>query len=294
MTEAPPTQAPAGERKLAVGMVLGGIASVQLGSALVTTVFDQLGAGGAVLLRTTFAALVLIAIWRPPVGSLRGVTAREVALFGVVLALMNLCFYEALDRLPLGIAVTLEFTGPLAVAILGSRTRLDVLWAFVAAAGIVLFAPDIGDGLNPTGVAFALGAGAMWGCYILLSSRVGRGPAGLGGLSTAMILAAVILIPIGLHDGGGDLLDPATAATVFAVAMLSSAVPYVLELQALRRLPANTVGVLLSLEPAAAAAIGVVALSQDLAAREILAIALVVVASAGALSSAEAPEAAQI
>jgi inner membrane transporter RhtA len=282
---------PAGERRLAVAMVLGGVVSVQFGSALVTTIFDDLGPGGAVLLRTVFAALVLAALWRP--ARVSGIAAREVALFGVVLAMMNLCFYEALDRLPLGIAVTLEFTGPLAVAILGSRTRLDVVWALLAASGIVLFAPDIGDGLDPVGVLFAFGAAAMWAFYILLSARVGRGPAGLGGLSAAMILAAVILIPIGIHDGGSELISPAIAATALAVAVLSSAVPYALELQALRRLPANTFGILLSLEPAAAAAIGAVALGQALEGREALAIGLVVVASAGALSSARAPEAAQ-
>jgi len=128
----------------------------------------------------------------------------------------------------------------------------------------------------------------MWASYILLASRVGRGPAGVGGLSLAMVIAAVILIPIGIHDGGSDLISPAALATGFAVAMLSSAVPYVLELQALRRLPSNVVGVLLSLEPAAAALIGTIALDQALAGREILAIALVVIASAGALR--EAPE----
>jgi inner membrane transporter RhtA len=292
VTEAASTHAPASERRLAVAMTLGGIASVQFGSALVTTVFEDLGPGGAVLLRTTFAALVLIAIWRPPPGSLTGTTARDVALFGVVLGLMNLSFYEALDRLPLGIAVTFEFIGPLAVAILGSRTRLDVLWALVAAAGIVLFAPDIGNGLDPLGVFFALVAACMWGSYIVLSARVGRSRAGLGGLSAAMVFAALLLIPIGVHDGGTELLGPAALATAFAVAMLSSAVPYALELQALRRLPANTFGVILSLEPAAAATIGAIALGQALAGREILAIALVVIASAGALSSARTPEAA--
>jgi inner membrane transporter RhtA len=291
MTQAP-SSASSGERGLAVAMVAGGILSVQVGSALVTTIFDDLGPGGAVLLRTAFAAIVLAALWRPV--RVSGVAARDVALFGVVLAMMNLCFYEALHRLPLGIAVTFEFMGPLTVAIIGSRSRLDVLWALLAAGGIVMFAPDIGDGLDPTGVAFAFGAAAMWGCYILLSARVGRGPAGLSGLSAAMILAAVILVPIGVHDGGSELFDPAVAATAFGVAMLASAIPYVLELQALRRLPPKTVGVLLSLEPAAAAAIGAVALSQDLAGRELVAIAMVVIASAGALSSAEAPEAAQV
>ncbi len=218
-------------RTPAVAMVLGGIFSVQLGSALVTTVFDDLGPGGAVLLRTFFAAIVLIALWRPAREAITRSTARDIAVFGVVLALMNLSFYEALDRLPLGIAVTLEFTGPLAVALIGSRSRSDLLWALLAGGGILLFAPDVGDGLDPAGVAFALFAGAMWGCYILLSARVGRGPAGVGGLSVAMVVAALVLIPIGIHDGGSDLLTPAVVATAFVVAMLSSAIPYVLELR---------------------------------------------------------------
>lgn len=283
-----------GERRAAVLMVLGGVVSVQLGSALATTLFDELGPGGAVLLRTSFAALALIALWRPPLGSIDRRTGCEIALFGITLALMNLCFYEALDRLPLGIAVTFEFTGPLAVAIGASRSRLDVLWALTAGAGILLFAPDIGDGIDPAGVGFALGAASMWAAYILLSSRVGRGPAGLGGLSAAMVLAAVVLVPIGLSDGGSDLLEPRLAAVGFGVAMLASAIPYVLELQALRRLRAGTFGVLLSLEPAVAAAIGAIALGQGLAAREALAIALVVVASAGALRSPSAVDAAEV
>lgn len=282
------------ERRLAVGMVLGGIASVQLGSAVATTLFDELGPGGTVLLRTAFAAVVLIAIFRPPRGSIDRRSGREVALFGIVLALMNLSFYEALDRLPLGIAVTFEFTGPLAVAIFGSRSRLDVLWAATAGAGILLFAPDIGDGLDPVGIGFALAAASMWAAYILLSARVGRGPAGLGGLSVAMVIAALVLVPIGVHDGGGDLLDPALAAVGLGVALLASAIPYVLELQALRRLAANTFGVLLSLEPAVAAVIGAVALGQALAGREILAIGLVVIASAGALRTGPPVEAAEV
>ncbi len=275
-------------------MVLGGILSVQLGSALVTTLFAELGPGGAVLLRTAFAALVLVAIWRPAVGELDRSAGRDVALFGITLALMNLCFYEALDRLPLGIAVTFEFTGPLAVAIGGSRSRLDFLWAALAATGIALFAPDVGEGLDPVGVGFALAAASMWAAYILLSTRVGRGPAGLGGLSAAMLLATALLIPIGLHDGGGELLDPGLVAVGLGVALLASAIPYVLELEALRRLPAKTFGVLLSLEPAVAALIGAVALGQALAGRELAAIALVVVASAGALRSGPGVEAAEV
>lgn len=285
---------PQRERRLAAGMVLGGIASVQLGSAVATTLFDDLGPGGTVLLRTAFAAVILIAIWRPPAGSIDRRRGAEIALFGIVLAVMNLCFYEALDRLPLGIAVTFEFTGPLAVAVFGSRGRLDVLWTLIAAAGILLFAPDIGNGLDPIGIAFALVAASMWACYILLSTRVGRGPAGLGGLSLAMVLAAVVLLPIGVADGGAGLFDPALAAIGLGVALLASAIPYVLELQALRRLAASTFGVLLSLEPAVAAVIGAIALGQSLAGREVLAITLVVVASAGALRSSNAVEAAEV
>lgn len=275
-------------------MVLVGIGSVQFGSALATTIFDEIGPGGAVLLRTMFAAAVLVAIWRPDRRRIEGPVARSIVLFGLVLAGMNLCFFEALERLPLGIAVTFEFTGPLAVALLASRSRLDLLWAGLAAAGILLFAPDVGDGLDATGVAFALAAGGFWGLYILLSARVGRGPAGLGGLSAAMVVAAVVLIPAGAVDGGSEMLGPAVLATGFGIAVLSSAIPYTLELQALRRLPAGTFGVLLSLEPAVAALIGAIALDQALAGRELLAIALVVVASAGALRTAgdvSAPEA---
>lgn len=282
------------ERRVAIGLVLTGIASVQIGSALATTLFDDLGPGGAVFLRTLFAAAVLLAIWRPRRSQIDRPTARSIALFGLVLAGMNLCFFEALDRLPLGIAVTLEFTGPLAVALLGSRGKLDLLWAVLAGGGIVLFAPDIGDGLDPVGVGFALAAGAFWALYILLSARVGRGPAGIGGLSVAMLIASIVLIPIGIADGGAELLDPKLALIGLGVAMLSSAIPYVAELQALRRLQASTFGVLLSLEPAVAALVGAIALDQALAGRELLAVALVVVASAGALRSSKsvtAPEA---
>jgi inner membrane transporter RhtA len=282
-----------GDRRVAVGLVLTGIASVQFGSALATQAFGDVGPGGTVFLRTAFAAIVLVALWRPALDVINRSTARDIVLFGVTLAMMNLCFYQALDRLPLGIAVTLEFVGPLGVAIAGSRSRLDVLWVVLAAAGILLLGPDIGDGLDPVGVGFALGAGAFWGGYILMSARVGRGPTGFGGLAVAMVVATVILIPIGVIDGGTGLLAPATLAIGLGVAVLSSAIPYTVELEALRRLPERTFGVMLSLEPAAAALVGVAVLNQDLVGREIVAIALVMIASAGALSSAGAVEAPQ-
>ena len=277
----------------AAGLVLVGVGSVQIGSAVATSLFDELGPAGTVLVRTLFAAVVLLALWRPAAGSLRGRAARDVVLFGFVLAGMNLCFYTALDRLPLGIAVTFEFTGPLTVAIVASRRALDLVWVGFAVAGILLLTPGIGDGLDGVGVIFALAAGAFWGAYVLLSARVGRGPTGNGGLALAMAIAATTLIPLGIASAGSSLLDPGLLAVGAGVAMLSSAIPYTVELEALRRLPEGTFGVLLSIEPAVAALVGLVVLDQGLLAREVVAIALVVIASAGALSTAPAVGAAE-
>jgi inner membrane transporter RhtA len=276
-------------RGTAVALVLGATISVQSGAAVATELFDELGPVGTVMLRLVFAAVVLAAIWRPALAGLRGAHARDVILFGIALAAMNTSFYLALDRIPLGIAVTLEFVGPLGVAFALTRSRADLVWAGLAAAGIVLLSPDLGNGLDALGVALALLAGACWAAYILLASRVGRAFTGGDGLALAMLVSAVLILPAGIVAGGADLFDPGALAIGFAVAMLSSAIPYSLELEALRRLPRSTFGVLMSLEPAIAATIGFLALGQDLAARELLAIALVVIASAGALRSAPPP-----
>lgn len=276
-------------RAPAITLVLGAIVSVQVGAAIAKTLFDDVGPTGTVLLRLGFAAIVLMAIWRPAIRGLRGVPAREVVLFGVALAGMNTSFYLALDRIPLGIGVTLEFVGPLGVAFAASRNRLDVLWAALAALGIVLLSPVPGGELDVLGCALALLAGAFWAAYIVLSARVGRSFAGGQGLALAMVLATALLLGPGIADGGADLLDPALLAAGFAVAMLSSAIPYSLELEALRRLAQGTFGVLMSLEPAVAATVGYLILDQSLATREIAAIALVVVASAGALRTAPPP-----
>lgn len=280
-----------GDRRAAVGLVLIGIISGQLASALATFVFDEVGPAGTVFVRTAFAALALAAVWRPATSRMSRSALRDVGLFAVALSGMNLCFYESLDRVPLGIAVTLEFVGPLAIAVLGTRNRLDVVWVASAAAGILLLAPDIGDGVDAVGVVLALAAGFFWGGYILMSARVGRGADGRSRLTSAMILSAGILLPTGLAEGAGDLLDPTVLAVGFAVAILSSAIPYTVELEALRRLPERAFGVLLSLEPAIAALVGLVVLDQHLAGRTVVAVGLIVVASAGALSSAESVEA---
>jgi inner membrane transporter RhtA len=271
--------------------VLGAIASVQLGSALASKeLFASIGPGGAVLLRLATAAIVLLVVSRP---SLRGRTRRELLLaasFGLILAAMNLSFYEALRRLPLGAAVTIEFLGPLAVAIGGSRRRIDLLWAALAAAGILLLSHGTGHGLNSLGVVFVLIAAAMWAGYIIVNARLGQAFTGGAGLALAMCVASLAAAPIGLAQGGVHLLRPRSLAIGAAVGMLSSAIPYSFELEALRRIAVNVFGVLMSLEPAVAALAGLLVLGQGLAPRGVIGIALVVTASAGAsLAGRSAP-----
>ncbi|HEX3238586.1 MAG TPA: EamA family transporter [Solirubrobacterales bacterium] len=278
------------ETRAAAAMVVGAIASVQCGAALATTLFDEVGSGGAVFMRSLFGALLLAAVAGRAATALRRSQLRDVALFGATLAGMNLCFYASLEHLPLGIAVTLEFVGPLGVAVFGSRRRRDLLWALLAAAGILLLSGGAGgEGIDPLGALLALAAGAFWAAYILLSARVGTHGPGLGGLAAAMAFSAVLVAPFGIAAGGGDLLDPAVLAVGLGVGLLSSAIPYALELEALRRLPNAVFGVLMSLEPGVGALVGFLALSQGLAPSEAVAIALVVAASAGALRSAATP-----
>jgi inner membrane transporter RhtA len=273
--------------------VLVGIMSTQIGGAIAKTLFDDLGPTGMVFLRTLFAAIALLLLWRPVVeGHDRGDLALAVA-FGVTLAAMNLSFYEAIDRIPLGIAVTIEFVGPLAVAVGGSRRALDLVWVVLAAAGILLLA-RAGGHVNAGGIAFALLAGVFWATYILLSARIGRVFPGGSGLSLAMAVAAVLLVPVGVAGGGSALLRPELLAAAAGVAILSSAIPYSLELAALRTLPTRVLGILLSVEPAMAALAGFVILDQGLRLRDGIAIALVAMASAGASltgSGRQAPEA---
>jgi inner membrane transporter RhtA len=279
-----------GRTRGAALLVLASIVAVQSGSALATTLFDEIGAAGAVFLRAGFGALVLLALTRGAVLRAREWPHRDVILLGVAVAAVNLCFYAALDRLPLGVAVTLEFVGPLGVAIAGSRRWRDGVWVLLAAAGIVLLSDGSGgDGIDLLGVALALAAGAFWAAYIVQSDRVGALSPGPNGAAMAAVISALLVAPLGLAQGGGEIFTASHLLVGLAVGILSTAVPYVFEMEALRRLPRAVFGVLMSLEPAVAAAIGFRALSQDLAASEVVAIALVVVASAGALRSAAAP-----
>jgi inner membrane transporter RhtA len=273
------------------------MATVQVGAALAKSLFAALGPTGTVFLRVGFAALVLMALWRPwrfrtPAARSRSAARSDVVAviaFGLVLACMNLVFYSAIARIPLGVAVTVEFVGPLAVAVAGSRRPLDLVWVVLAGAGIVLLAPlGVGNALDldPLGLALAALAGALWAAYILLAARVGRAVPGMGGLALAMGAGAIALLPLGIIGAGSALLDPRLLVAGAGVALLSSVVPYSLELAALRRMSTRAFGVLMSLEPAIASLAGLVFLHEALTTRTALALAFVTIASVGATRAA--------
>ncbi|MBT2875117.1 MULTISPECIES: EamA family transporter [unclassified Streptomyces] len=266
-----------------VGLVLAGGISVQFGGALAVTLMSRVGALGVVTIRLLVAAVVLMVLCRP---RLRGHSRADwgtVIVFGVAMAAMNGLFYQSVARIPLGPAVTLEVLGPLTLSVLASRRAINLVWAALALAGVFLLGGGGFSGLDPLGVAFALGAGAMWAAYIVFSARTGRRFPQADGLALAMAVAALLFLPLGVLESGAKLLNPTTFALGAAVAVLSSVLPYTLELLALRRLPASTFAILMSLEPALAATAGFLVLDQALAATEAAAIALVIVASMGAV-----------
>ncbi len=259
--------------------LLTAVASVQFGSAFANKIFIKVGPAGVALLRVLLTALVLLAITRP---SLRGRTRRELVLvsaYGLTLAGMNWSFYEALDRLPLGVAVTIEFTGPLTVAVAGSRRWIDLVWTLLAGGGVALLALR-GEqaGVQTFGVLLALVAATCWGLYILLAKQVTASFPAAEGLAIGMAVGTLLVLPAGIIEGGRTLLQPGVIAACFAVAMLSSLIPYTLELIALRRLSTAVFGLLMSLEPAVAALAGVLVLGQALTA--VLGVALVMVVGA--------------
>ncbi|MBD0290145.1 MAG: EamA family transporter [Thermoleophilia bacterium] len=267
--------------------------SVQGGAALATTLFNELGTLATVWVRTLFAALILTLLARAGSSArLRRGPLRWAFGLGVALAAVNSLFYLAIARVPLGVAVTVEFLGPLSVAVLGSRRRLDFVWIVLAAAGVVLLASPTVD-VDHAGLGLALAAGVFWASYILLGKRLAATWSLQRGLAVSMALAAVLTAPLGIASGGSDLLSARLLALGLAVAILASVVPYALELAALRRLRTSTFGILMSLGPAVAALVGAVFLSQTLGPLELLAIAFVVVASIGANRSApvDVPEA---
>lgn len=267
----------------AVALVLVGLACQEIGASLAVLLFDEVGPLGMVMLRLVFAAMVLLLIARP---SLRGHSRAAwlaVVRFGVVLALMNGLFYLALERLPLGVTVTIEVLGPLTLSIIAARRASAWLWAGLAFLGVVALGGGGWDRLDPLGVAFALGAAASWALYILASARVGREFVRLDGLALAMAVGAVLSLPFGIVDAGGALLRPDLLALGAGVAVLSSTIPYALELSALRRLAASTFAILMSLGPATASIAGFLLLGQHLSVLEIAGITLVIAASIGAV-----------
>jgi inner membrane transporter RhtA len=266
-------------------LVLGGIVSVQVGAAVAKQLFGVVGPAGAVLLRLAVGAVILAAVARPTAAVVRRNLGLALA-FGAVLAAMNLSFYASLARIPLGAAVTIEFLGPLVLAVVSSRRRADIAWALLAGFGVAAVSWEGTGALDAVGVALALAAGAGWAGYILLSQRLGAAAPGLTGLAVAVAAAAVVAAGPGIAQGGARLLEPRILALGIAVGVLSSAVPYALEFLALRRLPAGTFGILMSLEPAVAALTGLLLLGEGLRLVQVAGIVVVCVASAAVTAGA--------
>jgi inner membrane transporter RhtA len=279
---------------LPAAMILTGIVSVQLGAGLADKLFGTIPPAAVTGLRLWTSALAMVALsGRGLARSLRDLGERRAfadagvtAAFGLSLAVMNFCFYQAFSRIPLGVAVTIEFLGPLAVAVAGSRHLRDLGWVALAAAGVVLLTQGGHGHLDLTGVLFAGLAGACWAAYIMLSSATGRRFPGSAGLAIAMVIAAVLVSPPALIAGGRAMFRPAVLGIGAAIGMLSSVIPYRLELESLRRMPTRLFGVWMSLEPAVAALIGLVLLGQRLGVVEWIAIGCVMIACAGAAQAA--------
>lgn len=272
------------ERSPAVGLVGAGAVSVQFGAALATRLFGRVGPAGAVTLRLVAAAVVLVVAARFIRSPSARYTRRDRAVavaFGLVLGGMNLSFYESIARIPLGVAVTIEFSGPLCLALVSSRRWADGIWAAAAGTGVALLASGIGRRLDAAGVAFALLAGALWVAYILLSKETGQRFEAVTGLAWAMVVGGIAVLPLGVADGGTRLLRPSVLGLGLLVAVMSSVIPYTLELLALRRVTPRAFGVMMSIDPALATAAGFVVLGQRLDAREWVALALVVLANLG-------------
>jgi len=261
-------------------LLLVSIVSIQLGAAVAVHLFDTLGPIGTVFLRIAFAAVLLLVAARREIGSSARHHVGLLLLFGCVIGAMNMCFYGAIARIPLGIAVAIEFVGPLGVAALTSRRPKEFFWIGLAVAGLVLLTPSIGTDLDPVGVGLALAAGAGWASFVLISPRVARDVGGAG-LALAMLVGGVFTLPFALGAGGLERLDLGLLAGALAVAVLSTALPLSLEFEALRRMTARAYGVTVTLEPVVAALVGVLVLGQTLPPTALLAIACVTGAAIG-------------
>ncbi|NHC12410.1 EamA family transporter [Motilibacter sp. E257] len=271
-------------------MVLASCSSLQLGAALAAHLFDSTGSTGATLLRLGLAALILLVAVRPRVRKWEARQWRAIAVLGVSMAGMNGFFYAAIDRIPLGTAVTIEFLGPLALAAVLTHRARDLAWVLLAGIGVVLLWAGSegldGEGLDPVGVVLVLVAAVFWAGYILASARVGAAVPGHGGLAVAVAIGALVLLPAGAHGASAAFTQPDLLLLAAGTGLLASVIPYSLELAALRRLPKSLFGVLLSLEPVVAVLAGWVLLSQGMRPLEAVAVAVVVAASVGSTLSA--------
>lgn len=267
--------------------VLGAVTALGLGTSWAKQLFPVIGAQGTTALRVGFSALLLLAIWRPWRWPLRPGDAKAVLLYGSTLGLMNLSFYMALRTIPFGLAVAIEFAGPLTVAVLSSRRALDFVWVALAAAGLSLLLPlGLGDSrLDPVGVLWALAAATLWGLYIVFGKRLSHLHAGHS-VALGLSVAAVVVVPVGVWHAGTALLSPGVLLIGVCVAAISSAIPISLEMVALKRLPKEAFGILISMEPAVAALLALVLLGEQLSFTQWLAIALVMGASVGCAASA--------
>lgn len=263
-----------------VWLVMVGIVSVQTGAGVAKNLFDVLPPAAVVWLRLLTSAVLLVLVARPVLRARSRGDWLVVVGYGVALAMMNFLIYQAFARIPLGIAVTIEYLGPLTIAILGSRRRIDLLWAGMAGLGVVALGLESGS-MDPLGILFAVLAAVAWAGYILLSASTGQRFSGASGLAIASVVGVVVMAPIGVYEGGAALLDWRLLLFGLVVGVLSSVVPYTLELSALRRMPPRVFGVLMSLQPAAAALVGLVVLGELLTVWQWFAVVCVIAASAG-------------
>jgi inner membrane transporter RhtA len=261
-------------------LLLVSIVSIQLGAAVAVHLFETLGPIATVFLRVTFSAVLLLVAARRQIRAVARRDAGMLLLFGCVIGAMNLCFYGAIDRIPLGIAVAIEFVGPLGVAAVTSRRPREFLWIGLAITGLVLLTPSIGTDLDPIGVVLALAAGAGWASFVLISPRVASSVGG-SALALAMLVASLFTLPVALAAGGVERLDGGVLVGALAVAIFSTALPLSLEFEALRRMTARAYGVIVTLEPVVAALVGAIVLAQALAPAAVLAIACVTAAAIG-------------
>lgn len=267
---------------LPVGMLLIAMASVQTGASLAKSLFPAVGAQGTTTLRLIFASILMLIILRPWRTTFTAASLRTVLIYGIALGGMNFLFYMAIRTIPLGIGVALEFTGPLAVALLHSRKITDFVWIALAVTGLALLIPmGQADSLDLTGALYALGAGVCWAAYILFGQKAGADH-GVQTAALGVVIAAVFIAPIGAAHAGSALLDPALIPVALGVAILSTALPYTLEMIALTRMPVRTFGTLMSMEPAVGALSGLMFLHENLSLTQWLAIGAIIVASAGA------------